>query len=79
MGLGWQIFQFGEGKSTQTYMMHTGKDPGVFTFAAYNPDTKDGTIIFTNSDNGAKAIMAVLERIGGDAVFVNYLRAEAAK
>ena len=79
MGLGWQILQFGEGKAMQTYMMHTGKDPGVFTFAAYNPDTKDGTIVFTNSDNGAKAVMAVLERIGGDAAFVNYLRAAAAK
>ncbi|MFT4076632.1 MAG: serine hydrolase domain-containing protein [Asticcacaulis sp.] len=79
MGLGWQVFQFGEGKTAQTYMMHTGKDPGVFTFAAYNPDTKNATLIFTNSDNGAKAVLAVLERIGGDPAFVSYLRAEAAK
>jgi len=79
MGLGWQVFQFGENKAMQTYMMHTGKDPGVFTLAYYNPDTKNGTIILTNSDNGAKAILAVLERIGGDAPFINYLRAEAAK
>ena len=79
MGLGWQILQFGEGKTMQTYMMQTGAGPGLFTFAAYNPDTRDATLIFTNSDNGAKAVLAVLERIGGDAALVNYLRAAAAK
>ena len=72
-GLGWEVFKFGD----VTYLMHTGKDDGVFTLGYINLSEQTATIIFTNSDNGAKVVLPILDRLGKDRVFVEYLRQQA--
>ena len=71
-GLGWQMLRFGR----ETLMMHTGKDEGGFTFAYLNRTTGDGVVILTNSDNGYKAVLPVLEGLQGNAAFLRYLRSQ---
>jgi CubicO group peptidase (beta-lactamase class C family) len=72
-GLSWQVARFGD----DAYLMHTGNDEGVTTLAYINLATRSATIVFTNSANGGKIYMPVLESIGKDPVFLNYLRAQA--
>jgi hypothetical protein len=71
-GLGWQILAF----KGETLMMHTGKDEGVFTFAYLNRTTRDGAVIFTNSDNGYKIILPLLDRLNTSPAFLNFLRGQ---
>ena len=71
-GLGWEILEF----KNATLMMHTGKDDGVFTFAYLNRYTKDGVVIFTNSGNGYKIILPVLELLDTNADFLRFLRGQ---
>ena len=68
-GLGWETIRIG----MQTYMMHTGSDAGVSTFVYWNPDSKTGAVILTNSDNGDKVRLAVLDALGQDKPFVDLL------
>ncbi|MCK9541764.1 MAG: beta-lactamase family protein [Novosphingobium sp.] len=71
-GLGWQLLGFPDG----TVMMHTGKDPGFFSFAAIDRASGNGIVILTNSDNGWRTILPVLERTGADPALVRFLRAQ---
>lgn len=70
MGLGWEVFRFGEDR----FLMHTGADEGTFTLGYFNPATGSGTVIFTNSSNGAQAVLPILDAIGQDREFVEFLR-----
>ena len=56
------------------YLLHTGKDEGTFALAYFSPDSGNGTVIFTNSNNGAQAVLPILDLIGQDAAFVALLR-----
>lgn len=69
-GLGWESFLI-EGRR---YLLHTGMDDGTFALAYFSPDSGDGTLIFTNSSNGPKAVLPILDLIGKDAAFVELLR-----
>lgn len=69
-GLGWEVFRFGE----RTYLMHTGMDQGTFTLGYFEASTGSGTIIFTNSSNGPQAVLPILDAIGRDQEFVEFLR-----
>jgi CubicO group peptidase (beta-lactamase class C family) len=69
-GLGWEVFRFGE----HTYLMHTGMDQGTFTLGYFEASTGSGTIIFTNSSNGPQSVLAILDTIGRDREFVDFLR-----
>ncbi|MCQ4163578.1 serine hydrolase domain-containing protein [Tahibacter harae] len=69
-GLGWESFLI----DGRRYLLHTGKDEGTFTLAYFSPDSGNGTVIFTNSNNGAQAVLPVLDLIGQDAAFVALLR-----
>lgn len=71
-GLGWQILAF----KGETMMMHTGKDEGVFTFAYLNRTSRDGVVIFTNSDNGYKVILPLLDRLNTSPAFLRFLRGQ---
>ena len=71
-GLGWQLLGFPDG----TTMLHTGKDAGVFTFAAINRASGDGIVILTNSDNGWRVILPILERTGSDPKLIAFLRGQ---
>lgn len=41
--------------------------------------TRSGTVILTNSPDGYRAVLPVLESIGADARFVGMLRAQASR
>ena len=69
-GLGWQLLGFPDG----TTMLHTGKDTGAFTFAAIDRASGDGIVILTNSDNGWRAILPILERTASDPKLIAFLR-----
>lgn len=69
-GLGWEVFRFGE----RTYLMHTGMDKGTFTLGYIELSTGSGTVIFTNSSNGAQSALPILDAIGRDREFVDFLR-----
>lgn len=71
-GLGWQLLGFPHG----TIMMHTGKDEGAFTFAAIDRTTGDGIVILTNSDNGWRMILPLLEQTYANQGLIRYLRAQ---
>ncbi len=71
-GLGWQLLGFPGG----TTMFHTGKDAGAFTFAAINRASGDGIVILTNSDNGWRVILPILERTGSDPKLIAFLRGQ---
>jgi len=71
-GLGWQILGFDK----HMLMMHTGKDDGIFTFAYVDRMTNDGVVIFTNSDNGYKMILPILERVHTLPAFLRFLRSQ---
>lgn len=71
-GLGWQLLGFPGG----TTMLHTGKDAGAFTFAAIDRARGDGIVILTNSDNGWRVILPLLERTGSDPRLIAFLRGQ---
>ena len=59
-----------------TILLHTGKDPGAFTFAAIDQASGDGIVILTNSDNGWRVILPILEQTGSDPKLIAFLRAQ---
>lgn len=71
-GLGWQLLGFPGG----TTMLHTGKDAGAFTFAAIDRASGNGIVILTNSDNGWRVILPILERTGSDPKLIAFLRGQ---
>ena len=73
-GLGWQLLAFPAG----TVMMHTGKDEGVFTFAAIDRSNNAAIVILTNSDNGWKVILPILEQTHFSPALIAYLRGQMA-
>lgn len=71
-GLGWQLLDW----PGEKILMHTGKDEGVFTFAYLNRTTGEGVVIFTNSDNGYKIILPLLERLRTSPAYLGFLRGQ---
>lgn len=71
-GLGWQLLGFPGGIT----MLHTGKDAGAFTFAAIDRTSGDGIVILTNSDNGWRVVLPILERTGSDPKLIAFLRGQ---
>jgi hypothetical protein len=71
-GLGWEVLEF----KGERILMHTGKDEGVFTFAYLNRASRDGAVILTNSDNGWKAIIPVLEELNASPAYLAFLRSQ---
>ncbi|WP_240959436.1 serine hydrolase domain-containing protein [Novosphingobium olei] len=71
-GLGWQLLGF-PGAIT---MLHTGKDDGAFTFAAIDRASGNGIVILTNSDNGWRIILPVLQATASDPRLIAFLRGQ---
>ncbi|MDP5136582.1 class A beta-lactamase-related serine hydrolase [Rheinheimera baltica] len=60
-GLGWEIFSgFSDG---QSLLLHSGRDPGVSTLAAFSPQSKNGYVIFMNGDNATPVLEQVLAQL----------------
>ena len=72
-GLGWEVIVI----AGETFLLHTGMDEGVFTLGYINTAARSGTIIFTNSARGPQIILPILDLLGKDRAFVNFLRDQA--
>jgi CubicO group peptidase (beta-lactamase class C family) len=70
-GLGWEVFNFTGG----TILMHTGRDPGLWTMAYIDRSNRSGAVLLTNSDNGHEVAMQMLESLNINQDFLNFLRA----
>lgn len=74
-GLSWQILRFGK----TTVLMHTGHDPGLYTFAYVVPATRSGAVILTNGENGKMIIPAILRDLNAPEAFATLMQAVSAK
>jgi CubicO group peptidase (beta-lactamase class C family) len=72
-GLGWEVFKIG----ADTFLTHDGSDDGVATFVYINLTRRTGTVILTNSNNGRKIVLPVLDLLGEDIAFVECMRRDA--
>jgi CubicO group peptidase (beta-lactamase class C family) len=70
-GLSWQILRF---KDT-TVLMHTGHDPGLYTFAYVSPNKRSGAVILTNGENGKRLVPAMLRDLGAPEAFTEVMAA----
>jgi CubicO group peptidase (beta-lactamase class C family) len=71
-GLGWEVIKVKD----KTFWMHTGRDPGVFTVGLFDPVARTGTIIFTNSENGAEVVVPLLHLLRADPVLIAFLEGQ---
>lgn len=69
MGLGWQVLRFG----SKTILMHTGRDPGLYTYAYLCPTTGSGAVILTNGQNGNKIVLPLLKDLEAEPEFLDFL------
>ncbi|QHS58676.1 serine hydrolase domain-containing protein [Chitinophaga agri] len=58
-GLGWEVYN--NVKGGDFVLLHSGSDPGVRTVIALLPSSKQGLVIFTNSDNGIPFIKDLIK------------------
>lgn len=72
-GLGWEVHRYG----SERILFHTGADRGEFTLAFFNPRTRAGAVVLTNSRKGPGVILAVLDRIGADPALLRFLHSQA--
>jgi CubicO group peptidase (beta-lactamase class C family) len=56
-GLGWEIYDLGNDNYA---LSHGGSDQGTQTIVFLLPKTKEGLIIFTNSDNGTNVYLKLI-------------------
>ena len=61
-GLGFEIYDLGKGQSA---LSHGGSDEGVRTIVFLLPQTRQGLLIFTNSDNGTAVYEALIRQYLG--------------
>jgi CubicO group peptidase (beta-lactamase class C family) len=62
-GLGFEIYDFGNGEYA---LSHGGADKGAQTLAFVMPKTKEGLVIFTNTDDGYKVYEKVITHYLGE-------------
>ena len=72
-GLGWEVHRY----AGLTILMHTGADSGEFTAAYFDPATRTGSVILTNSQHGYKVVVDIMDRLGTAPPFLRFLRAQA--
>jgi CubicO group peptidase (beta-lactamase class C family) len=70
-GLSWQILRFKDA----TVLMHTGHDPGLYTFAYVSPDRRSGAVILTNGENGRRIVPPILRDLDAPAAFTEVMAA----
>lgn len=58
-GLGWEVVP--QLQNNEYAIMHSGSDPGTQTFVLLFPKSKNGIIVFTNSDSGDKLYRKIIE------------------
>lgn len=71
-GLGWFIYDWGDRKVYQ----HGGGDHGEKTFAYYDPEARDGAVIFTNGAEGHHVMFAIVDLLDEDERFAKLLASQ---
>lgn len=59
--------------SLKTVLVHTGRDPGLYTFTYLCQTTGSGAVILTNGQNGNKAVIPLLKSLAAESELVNFL------
>ncbi len=72
-GLGWEVIET-KGKK---FLMHTGRDPGLFTLVFFDAGAQTGTVVFTNGQNGPQVILPLFEMLHVDPDFIAFLKNQA--
>jgi len=70
-GLSWQVLHLEDG----TVLMHTGHDPGVYSFAFISPGKGFGAVILTNGENGRKIVPTILRDLNSPKQLTEMLEA----
>lgn len=71
MGLGWQVLTFGK----RRLALHEGGDPGVSAIAYFDPDTRDGALVFLSGEGDAPLVMRVIEAVDPQSLVLSGYRA----
>jgi CubicO group peptidase (beta-lactamase class C family) len=71
MALGWMVLTFGD----RRIAMHEGSDEGVSTMAYFDPDRRDGAVVFISGENGTRLVLRVLEIIDPESLVLAGFRA----
>jgi len=72
-GLGWEVFNI----ANEIYLTHDGSDDGISTFVYVDLTQKNATVIFTNSSNGTKIMLPIMDLLGQDQAFIDCMRSKA--
>jgi hypothetical protein len=51
-------------------------DEGVFTLGFFDPGSRTGLILFTNSANGPRVVLPILKILNADPDFISFLEAQ---
>ncbi|WP_265587805.1 serine hydrolase domain-containing protein [Sphingomicrobium arenosum] len=68
--LGWQVNNYGN----HDVVFHSGSDSGENALVYFSPDTRDGAVIFVNGANGWVPMVRIVEVLGQEPEFADYLR-----
>jgi len=68
-GLSWSVLRAHD----TVILMHTGHDPGVYSFAWVSPTTQSGGVILTNGENGKKLVPDIMHDLDAPQWFVDIL------
>ena len=71
MGLGWQVLRFGK----RRMVLHDGGDPGVSAIAYFDPDTRDGALVFLSGEGDAPLALRVIEAVDPQSLVASGYRA----
>lgn len=71
MALGWQMMTFGE----RRLAVHEGGDPGVTALAYFDPDSRDGALVFLSGEGDAPLAMRVLDAVDPQSLVLRGYRA----
>lgn len=70
-GLSWLVIR----AHNAVILMHTGRDPGLYTFAWLSPTTQSGSVILTNGEDGQKLVPGILHDLEAPQWFVETVTA----
>lgn len=71
MALGWMVLDFGE----RRIAIHEGSDAGASTMAYFDPDRREGMVVFVSGAGGTPLVLDIVETIDPDSAVLSAFRA----
>ena len=68
--IGWQVNRYRD----HEVVFHSGSDGGENALVYFSPQTRDGAVIFVNGANGWVPMVRIVEALGQEPLFADYLR-----